>query len=80
MLQDLGLPPDDEGVGEGFATLREILQLAPFTKVIVVTGNAMASFYPEAAYADLFLVKPIALADLINFTKRLLSSKASTPA
>ena len=27
VLQDLGLPPDDEGVGEGFATLREILQL-----------------------------------------------------
>ena len=39
VLQDLGLPPDDEGVGEGFATLREILQLAPFTKVIVVTGH-----------------------------------------
>jgi two-component system NtrC family response regulator len=39
VLQDLGLPPDDGGVGEGFATLREILQLAPFTKVIVVTGH-----------------------------------------
>ncbi len=39
VLQDLGLPPDDEGVDEGFATLREILQLAPFTKVIVVTGH-----------------------------------------
>jgi two-component system NtrC family response regulator len=39
VLQDLGLPPDDEGVEEGFATLREILQLAPFTKVIVVTGH-----------------------------------------
>ncbi len=39
VLQDLGLPPDDEGVGEGFATLRDILQLAPFTKVIVVTGH-----------------------------------------
>jgi len=39
VLQDLGLPPDDEGVGEGFATLRDILTLAPFTKVIVVTGH-----------------------------------------
>ena len=39
VLQDLGLPPDDGGVSEGFATLREILQLAPFTKVIVVTGH-----------------------------------------
>ncbi len=39
MLQDLGLPPDDGGVTEGFATLREILSLAPFTKVVVVTGH-----------------------------------------
>jgi two-component system, NtrC family, response regulator len=40
VLQDLGLPPDAEGVSEGLATLREILALAPQTKVIVVTGNA----------------------------------------
>src|SRR6187397_2897018 len=40
VLQDLGLPPDAEGVGEGMATLKELLTLAPQTKVIVVTGNA----------------------------------------
>jgi two-component system NtrC family response regulator len=39
VLQDLGLPPDDSGVEEGFATLKEILTLAPHTKVIVVTGH-----------------------------------------
>lgn len=39
VLQDLGLPPDAEGVSEGFATLQEILAVAPATKVIVVTGN-----------------------------------------
>ncbi|HMN42955.1 MAG TPA: PEP-CTERM-box response regulator transcription factor [Povalibacter sp.] len=39
VLQDLGLPPDLEGVGEGMATLKEILNIAPQTKVIVVTGN-----------------------------------------
>src|SRR5215470_3474064 len=39
VLQDLGLPPDEEGVSEGFATLRDVLTLAPFTKVIVVTGH-----------------------------------------
>jgi two-component system, NtrC family, response regulator len=39
VLQDLGLPPDAEGVSEGFATLQQILQTAPRTKVIVVTGN-----------------------------------------
>lgn len=39
VLQDLGLPPDDEGVEEGFKTLDETLRLAPYTKVVVVTGN-----------------------------------------
>ncbi len=39
VLQDLGLPPDAEGVSEGIATLEEILTLSPETKVIVVTGN-----------------------------------------
>jgi two-component system NtrC family response regulator len=39
VLQDLGLPPQPEGVEEGFKTLQETLSLAPHTKVIVVTGN-----------------------------------------
>jgi two-component system NtrC family response regulator len=39
VLQDLGLPPDAEGVAEGFATLEQVLALAPATKVIVVTGH-----------------------------------------
>ena len=39
VLQDLGLPPDAEGVTEGFATLLETLRIAPQTKVIVVTGQ-----------------------------------------
>ena len=36
---DLGLPPDPDGSSEGFATLEQILSIAPHTKVIVVTGN-----------------------------------------
>jgi two-component system NtrC family response regulator len=40
VLLDLGLPPDAEGVSEGFDTLKEILALAPQTKVVVLTGNA----------------------------------------
>ncbi len=36
---DLGLPPDPANASEGLATLKEILLLAPRTKVIVVTGN-----------------------------------------
>ena len=36
---DLGLPPDPANATEGLAALDEILNLAPHTKVIVVTGN-----------------------------------------
>ena len=36
---DLGLPPDPANATEGLATLEQILQLAPHTKIIVVTGN-----------------------------------------
>lgn len=36
---DLGLPPDATNASEGLAALREILDLAPKTKVIVITGN-----------------------------------------
>ena len=40
ILQDLGLPPDDEGVEEGFATLQASLAIDPSLKIIVVTGHA----------------------------------------
>ena len=36
---DLGLPPDPDGVTEGFAALEEILRLKPDTKVIVASGH-----------------------------------------
>jgi len=36
---DLGLPPDPNGASEGLATLKEMLTLAPATKIIVVSGN-----------------------------------------
>jgi two-component system, NtrC family, response regulator len=39
MTLDLGLPPDPANASEGLATLKEILELAPSSKVIVVTGN-----------------------------------------
>ncbi|MCP5278678.1 MAG: PEP-CTERM-box response regulator transcription factor [Thiobacillus sp.] len=39
VLLDLGLPPDPDGATEGLATLQQILQLSPGTKIIVVTGN-----------------------------------------
>ena len=39
VLLDLGLPPDPGGASEGLAALEEIVELAPRTKVIVITGN-----------------------------------------
>jgi two-component system NtrC family response regulator len=36
---DLGLPPDPDGVSEGFAVLDEIMAVKPDTKVIVATGH-----------------------------------------
>jgi two-component system, NtrC family, response regulator len=39
ILQDLGLPPDVDGVEEGFATITEVHELDPRAKIIVVTGR-----------------------------------------
>ncbi len=36
---DLGLPPDPDGIGEGMATLSQILAEQPGTKVIVASGH-----------------------------------------
>lgn len=36
---DLGLPPETDNPSEGFATLEQILEIAPETKIIVVTGQ-----------------------------------------
>ena len=39
MTLDLGLPPDPGGATVGFEILEQVLELAPRTKVIVVTGR-----------------------------------------
>ncbi|MCS5709146.1 PEP-CTERM-box response regulator transcription factor [Candidatus Berkiella cookevillensis] len=58
---DLGLPPKADSYEEGMQTLSEILQLAPLTKVIMVTGQSDKKIAIEAigrgAYD--FYVKPI---------------------
>jgi two-component system NtrC family response regulator len=58
---DLGLPPDPGGASEGLATLKEILKLAPHTKVIVVTGNHDRTNAVRAigAGAWMFFQKPV---------------------
>lgn len=39
VTMDLGLPPDPDSVSEGFLLLQQTLEIAPETKVIVVTGQ-----------------------------------------
>jgi two-component system NtrC family response regulator len=39
VILDLGLPPDPDGASEGLATLSEIREISPGTKVIIATGN-----------------------------------------
>lgn len=39
VTMDLGLPPDPDSVTEGFKLLEQIMQIAPDTKVIVLTGQ-----------------------------------------
>ena len=71
---DLGLPPDPANASEGLAALQEILQLAPFTKVIVVTGNddhtVALKAIADGAYD--FCQKPIDID-----TQKLIVSRAS---
>ena len=58
---DLGLPPDPDGVTEGFATLAEILALKPDTKVIVASGHGARTSALQAIAAGAwdFYAKPI---------------------
>ncbi len=39
IIQDLGLPPDEDGVDEGFKCIQDILRISPNSKVIVMTGK-----------------------------------------
>jgi DNA-binding response OmpR family regulator len=41
-------------------------------QVILVTGNTMLEYAPEAAYADLTLIKPISPNQLVTLADRLL--------
>jgi two-component system NtrC family response regulator len=91
---DLGLPPDADGTSEGFATLEQILVLAPETKVIVVTGNqdrenavkavgmGAYDFYPkpfDPQILGLIVQRAFHVRDLEEENRRLARAQASTP-
>ncbi|MDB6063082.1 MAG: PEP-CTERM-box response regulator transcription factor [Verrucomicrobiaceae bacterium] len=92
VLQDLGLPPDEEGVEEGFKCVQEIMRLAPSTKIIVITGNhdyenavrAVAlgayDFYQKPINADtlnLIVERAYNMFDLEQKNRRLLEQRIS---
>jgi two-component system NtrC family response regulator len=94
VLQDLGLPPDADGVSEGFATLQESLRLAPRTKVVVITGNAdrdnavraigmgACDFYSKPVDTDvlkLIVERAFHIAALETENARLRESQATAP-
>ena len=39
IIQDLGLPPDADGVDEGFKCIQDIIRISPTSKIIVMTGK-----------------------------------------
>lgn len=57
----------------GFEVLKYVRQnqQTKHVKVVVVTGNYMAMQAPEAEYADLLLIKPVDISDLITLAQRL---------
>ena len=63
---DLGLPPDPDGVNEGFATLAEILALKPDTKVIIASGHGAreSAMRAIASGAYDFYQKPVDIDEL----------------
>lgn len=69
---DLGLPPDPDGVTEGFATLEEILKLKSDTKVIVASGHGARESALRAISAGAwdFYQKPVDIDELHLIVRR----------
>jgi len=91
---DLGLPPDPANASEGLAALTGILELAPHTKVIVVTGNddhenalkavslGAYDFYQKPVDPDvlgLIIDRAYSLYDLELENRELLKHKCDSP-
>ena len=71
-IVDLGLPPDPDGVSEGFATLDALIGLIPDLKVIVATshGDRMHALRAISAGAYDFCEKPTDIALLRTIVER----------
>ena len=71
-IVDLGLPPDPDGVSEGFATLEQIARTAPDLKAIVATSHGDRSYALRAVAGGAydFCEKPIDIAVLRTVVDR----------
>jgi two-component system NtrC family response regulator len=69
---DLGLPPDPDGVTEGFRALDEILKIKPDTKVIVASGHSARESALRAISAGAwdFYQKPVDIDELNLIVRR----------
>jgi two-component system NtrC family response regulator len=69
---DLGLPPDPDGVSEGFAALEQMLALRPHTKVIVASGHGAreSALRAIASGAYDFYQKPVDIDQLGLIVRR----------
>ncbi|MFM2301889.1 MAG: PEP-CTERM-box response regulator transcription factor, partial [Pseudomonadota bacterium] len=72
---DLGLPPDPDGTGEGFAVLDAIMALKPDTKVIVASGHGArdSALQAIARGAYDFYQKPVDIEALGLIVRRALA-------
>jgi CheY-like chemotaxis protein len=62
----------------GFEVLRRVRDSEQMRaiKIVLVTGNCMAIHSPEAELADLVLIKPVSIGDLITLAQRLVPARA----
>lgn len=69
---DLGMPPDADGCKEGFATLQQILEKSPETKVIIVSGSEDQSNAKRAVDSGAFeyFPKPVDIEKLSKILER----------
>jgi two-component system, NtrC family, response regulator len=69
---DLGLPPDPDGVTEGFAALDEMLKLKPDTKIVVASGHGEKESALRAISAGAwdFYQKPVDIDELHLIVRR----------
>ncbi len=76
LILDLNMPRMS-----GFEVLKYVRQnqKTKDVKIVIVTGNYMAMRAPETEQADLLLVKPVNIADLITLAQRLVPAQPSQP-